>query len=68
MEQLKLPFMESNETRAKRVFKEMLRVTPRNPCGYTTKHMVEWLYRNPSLELYVNGGGLIVYRSRRELS
>ena len=68
MEQLKLPFMESNETRAKRVFKEMLRVTPRNPHGYTIKHMVEWLYRNPSLELYVNGGGLIVYRSRRELS
>ena len=68
MEQLKLPFMESNETRAKRVFKEMLRVTPRNPVGYTTKRMVVWLDRNPSLELYVNGGGLILYRSRRELS
>ena len=68
MEQLKLPFGESNEKRAKRLFEEMLRVTPRNPVGYTTKHMVVWLDRNPSLELYVNGGGLIVYRSRRELS
>lgn len=66
MEQLKLPFMESNERMAERVFKEMLRVTPLNPRGYTTKNMVRWLNENPSLELYVSGGGTIVYRSRRK--
>ena len=54
MEQLRLPFEESNAAMAERMFKEMLVITPDNPRSYSIKHMVDWLSENPKKELYID--------------
>ena len=64
MEQLSLPFTETNENMVKRVFQEMLGINPHNNRYYDENHMLGWLNQNPRNELYTDSQGDICSRRR----